>query len=77
MTFVSLVYHVMASWRMADCCLVEWLSKVSCFSMKITDEFISKFKFISVQLVCDVIYSVSVLELLDILSLFQISYYKV
>jgi hypothetical protein len=45
--------------------------------MKITDEFISKFKFISVQLVCDVIYSVSVLELLDILSLFQISYYKV
>jgi hypothetical protein len=30
--------------------------------MKITDEFISKFKFVSVELVCDVIYSVCVLD---------------
>jgi hypothetical protein len=32
--------------------------KFSYFSMKITDEFISKFKYVSVQFVCDVIYSV-------------------
>jgi hypothetical protein len=36
--------------------------KLSYFSTKITDEFISKFKFISVQIVCDVIYSVCVLD---------------
>jgi hypothetical protein len=36
--------------------------KFSYFSMKITDKFISKFKFVSVQLVCDVIYSVCVLD---------------
>jgi hypothetical protein len=36
--------------------------KFSNFSRKITDEFISKFKFVSVQLVCDVICSVCVLD---------------
>jgi hypothetical protein len=46
---------------MADCC-VSGCQKFSYFSMKITDEFISKFKFVSVELVCDVIYSVCVLD---------------
>ncbi len=54
-------------WRIVV--LLSGCHKFSYFSMKITDEFISKFKFISVQLiVCDVIYFVCVLELLDILS---------
>ncbi len=42
--------------------MLSGCQKFSYFSMKITDEFISKFKFVSVQIVCDVIYSVCVLD---------------
>ncbi len=53
-------FHVMAN------CCVEWfqiqIKSFPNFSMKITDEFISKFKFVSEQLVCDVTYSVCVLD---------------
>ena len=47
-----LVFHVMV-----DCCRMV----VKSFPI-FTDEFISKFKFISVQLVCDVIYSLCLLD---------------
>ena len=63
-----LVYHVMA-----DCCSDQKFSSLFSFSMKVTDEFISKFKFVFVQIVCDVIYSASVFDHPG----FHISYFNV
>jgi hypothetical protein len=60
----SFVYVMADSWQ-----IFVLLSKVSFYSSKTTDYFIDQFKFISVQVVGDVIYFVFILDHLSYFSL--------